>query len=45
LPFADDTLRAIVMTDVLHHLQNLRRFFKEASRCVEVGGKVIMIEP
>jgi len=45
LPFADDTLRAIVMTDVLHHLQNPRRFFKEASRCVEVGGRVIMIEP
>ncbi|MGH8458125.1 MAG: class I SAM-dependent methyltransferase [Nevskiales bacterium] len=45
LPFADASLRAIVMTDVLHHLPAARRFFREAARCVRRGGAVIMIEP
>ncbi len=45
LPFASGTLRAIVMTDVLHHLPKVRRFFREASRCLQVGGTIVMIEP
>jgi SAM-dependent methyltransferase len=45
LPFADQSLRAIVMTDVLHHLPEPRRFFAEAARCVRVGGAIIMVEP
>ena len=45
LPFADGALRAIVMADVLHHLHNVRRFFREATRCVRPGGTLIMIEP
>lgn len=45
LPFEDRSLRAIVMTDVLHHLRFPRRFFHEASRCVRPGGTVVMIEP
>jgi len=45
LPFADDSLRAIVMTDVFHHLSQPRSFLKEATRCVRTGGKVVMVEP
>lgn len=45
LPFADGTFRAIVMTDVLHHLAQPRRFFTESARCVRVDGTLIMIEP
>jgi hypothetical protein len=45
LPFADNGLRAIVMTDVLHHLPRARRFFSEATRCVRAAGVIIMIEP
>jgi SAM-dependent methyltransferase len=45
LPFADDSLRAVVMTDVLHHIPDVRRFFNEATRCVRNGGAIIMIEP
>ncbi len=45
MPFRDGLLRAIVMTDVLHHLPHARRFFSEASRCVGAGGAIIMIEP
>lgn len=45
LPFADESLRAIVMTDVLHHIPDIRAFFNEATRCLKPGGKIIMIEP
>src|SRR5262245_7070369 len=45
LPSADATLRAIVMTDVLHHLPESRRFLREAARALRVRGRVLMIEP
>jgi len=45
LPFAAESLRGIVMTNVLHHLPQPRLFFGEASRCVRPGGVVAMIEP
>lgn len=45
LPLPGGSLRAIVMTDVLHHLPESRRFFREAARCVRVGGRIVMIEP
>ncbi len=45
LPFADGSLRGIVMTDVLHHLPDQRRVFREAARCVRPGGVVSMVEP
>jgi SAM-dependent methyltransferase len=45
LPFAARSLRAIVMTDVLHHLPNAREFFAEATRCVRPSGVIAMIEP
>jgi SAM-dependent methyltransferase len=45
LPFAAGALRAIVMTNVLHHMPNVRGFFGEASRCLRPGGKILMIEP
>jgi len=45
LPFGPDVLRAVVMTNVLHHLTQPRRFFAEAGRCVRPGGAIVMIEP
>jgi SAM-dependent methyltransferase len=45
LPFPDASLRAIVMTDVLHHLPQARRFFAEAGRCVQPGGVIAVVEP
>jgi SAM-dependent methyltransferase len=45
LPFAPASLRAIVMTNVLHHLSDVRLFFSEASRCVRADGALLMIEP
>ncbi len=45
LPFADGSLRAVVMTNVFHHVSDVRRFLGEASRTVRPGGRLIMIEP
>ena len=45
LPFRAASLRAIVMTDVLHHIPNPREFFNEAVRCLRVGGRIVLIEP
>jgi len=33
------------MFDVLHHIPHPREFFKEALRCLKVGGQIGMIEP
>lgn len=45
LPITDNSLRAIVMMNVLHHLPQPAVFFQEASRCVKKGGRIVMIEP
>lgn len=45
LPFSDGALRAIVMTDVFHHIPDARAFLREAARCVRPRGVVTMIEP
>jgi len=45
LCFADDSLGAIVMTNVLHHLPRPRSFFEEVSRCLKPSGLLAMIEP
>ncbi|HXM92979.1 MAG TPA: methyltransferase domain-containing protein [Candidatus Dormibacteraeota bacterium] len=45
LPFPDRSMRAIIMTNVMHHVPNVRRFFAEATRCLCRGGKILMIEP
>lgn len=44
-PFKDDSLDAVVMINVLHHLPDARDFFKELCRCLKPGGRVIMVEP
>ena len=45
LPFKKDALRAIIMTNVLHHLYDVKSFFSEAARCVKSGGAIVMVEP
>jgi len=45
LPFADASLRAIVMTNVFHHLRAPKQFLSEAARAVRPGGVIAMIEP
>jgi SAM-dependent methyltransferase len=45
LPFHDGALRAIVMTNVFHHISRPRAFLAEAARAVRTGGSVVMLEP
>jgi SAM-dependent methyltransferase len=45
LPFEQHALRAIVMTNVFHHLAHPRQFLREAARCVRPRGSVVMVEP
>lgn len=45
LPFSSGSLKAVVMTDVLHHLPDAPTFLREAARCVRPGGRLVMIEP
>lgn len=45
LPFPDNSLDAIVMTDVFHHIPDVEQFLTEATRCIKKGGKISMIEP
>ncbi len=45
LPFKNDSLDAIVMTDVFHHIPNVQLFLEEVMRCLRPGGILLMIEP
>lgn len=45
LPFRRETVEAVVGIDVLHHLEQPRRFFEEASRILRPGGRVVLVEP
>jgi hypothetical protein len=45
IPFEAGELKAILMTDVFHHLPDVCAFFEESARTVAAGGVVSMIEP
>lgn len=45
LPFGNECLRNIIMMDVLHHIERPRAFFSEATRTLQKGGRLAMIEP
>jgi SAM-dependent methyltransferase len=45
LPFVSGSLRAILMTNVFHHVPDAAAFLSEASRTLRPGGVVAMIEP
>lgn len=45
MPFKNSSIAAFLMIDVLHHIKNPIKAFKEMQRCLKNGGKIIMIEP
>lgn len=45
LPFADSSLRAILMTNILHHVADVRSFFRDDLRYLCPSGKILTIEP
>ena len=44
LPFPEESLKAIALTHVLHHIPDVERFFREAVRTLVPGGVITMIE-
>jgi SAM-dependent methyltransferase len=45
LPFGNGSLRGVAMTNVLHHIPDVRLFLTEVMRCTKPGGVLVMIEP
>jgi len=45
LPYADGSLGALVLFDVLHHVPAPRAFFAETVRVLKPGGRLVMCEP
>jgi len=44
LPFADGSVRAILLTHVFHHIPDVGRFLQEACRVLVPGGVISMVE-
>ena len=44
LPFEDESVRALLLTHVFHHIPDIHAFFKEAQRTLIPGGVISMIE-
>jgi SAM-dependent methyltransferase len=45
IPFPEGSLRAIVGTNVLHHVPQIDKFLAEAERTLVDGGRLVFIEP
>ena len=44
LPFANESLKAIFLTHVFHHIPDVDRFLEEAARALVPGGVISMVE-
>lgn len=44
-PFRDATVRNVIAIDVLHHLPDPLSFFRECTRTLSQGGRILLIEP
>jgi SAM-dependent methyltransferase len=44
LPFADNSLRAIFLTHVFHHIPDIEQFLREASRVLVPGGVISIVD-
>lgn len=44
MPFKDESVRAFLLFDVFHHIPDVEAFFKEASRCLVPGGRILMVD-
>jgi SAM-dependent methyltransferase len=44
LPFANNSVKALLLTHVFHHIPDVRRFLREAERVLVPGGVISMID-
>jgi SAM-dependent methyltransferase len=45
MPLENSSVGAFIMVNTLHHLPDPEKFFQESLRTLEVGGKIVMVEP
>jgi SAM-dependent methyltransferase len=45
MPFGNESVSAIFMTDVFHHIPDSAAFLREANRVLVKGGRIVMSEP
>ena len=45
MPFENNSVSCIYMTDTMHHIPDSELFLKEVDRVLTNGGKLIMVEP
>jgi SAM-dependent methyltransferase len=45
MPFDNQSVSHLVLFDVFHHLERPNAFFREASRVLNKGGRIIIFEP
>ncbi len=45
LPFKNESVRALFLLGVFHHIKNPVIFLKEADRCLARGGRLVLLEP
>lgn len=45
MPFKSESIDRFFMLNVIHHINDVRLFFKEVDRCLKINGKLIAIEP
>lgn len=45
LPYADASFDAVIIVDVIHHLEDIDTILKEVWRVIKPGGKIIVFEP
>ena len=45
MPFRSETISNLVLFDVLHHIEHISLFFKEAIRVLKPSGRIILMEP
>lgn len=45
MPFKNNSVDAIVLINVLHHIKNIELFFAEVTRVLKETGRIVMIEP
>ena len=44
MPFPENSLRAVFMLNVFHHIPDVAAFLREAGRCLVPGGRVVMVD-
>ena len=44
MPFQNESISVIFMSNVFHHIPDVEAFFNEATRCLVPGGKILIID-